>query len=300
MVIEVQIDSVEALAELVRSNETIYTQNREPHGYFCEPTRATGVTPVMNFGEVASRGQSRIEKGIRIDTENQIVVANAALHMAFLQKQLFEAQFCLPFPKWQESQHVNFAFVDGNFGTRSLRQAIDLNFPHAGEAQGGNWRDWIVGMTVVLGDGTIAKSGSEAVKNVAGYDAHKLFVGSRGTLGIIAEVILRIQPRSAMPVPDVIYGPYRGTPPYMIHRVLPSDFEHAVADAGDDLIAGDRAMGTVWRKLRDREIRRFPHDWTWESNGAWSVSNAQRVYLERAKKLLDPDAKLNPGLLGIF
>ena len=47
----------------------------------------------------------------------------------------------------------------------------------------GGLRDLIIGMTVVLADGTIAKTGGKVVKNVAGYDLHKLMTGSFGTLG---------------------------------------------------------------------------------------------------------------------
>jgi glycolate oxidase FAD binding subunit len=58
----------------------------------------------------------------------------------------------------------------------------------------GGLRDLIIGMTIVLADGTIAKSGGKVVKNVAGYDLHKLITGSFGTLGVIAEVTFRLHP----------------------------------------------------------------------------------------------------------
>jgi glycolate oxidase FAD binding subunit len=58
----------------------------------------------------------------------------------------------------------------------------------------GGLRDVIIGMTVVLADGTIAKSGGKVVKNVAGYDIHKLMTGSFGTLGVIVEVNFRLHP----------------------------------------------------------------------------------------------------------
>jgi glycolate oxidase FAD binding subunit len=58
----------------------------------------------------------------------------------------------------------------------------------------GGLRDLIIGMTMVLADGTIAKSGGKVVKNVAGYDMHKLLTGSFGTLGVIAEVNFRLHP----------------------------------------------------------------------------------------------------------
>jgi glycolate oxidase FAD binding subunit len=61
----------------------------------------------------------------------------------------------------------------------------------------GGVRDLVVGMTVVLSDGAIAKSGGKVIKNVAGYDLAKLFTGSSGTLGLIARVAVRLHPAPA-------------------------------------------------------------------------------------------------------
>ena len=61
----------------------------------------------------------------------------------------------------------------------------------------GGVRDLVVGITVVLSDGTIAKSGGKVIKNVAGYDLAKLFAGSFGTLGLIARVAVRLHPAPA-------------------------------------------------------------------------------------------------------
>jgi glycolate dehydrogenase FAD-binding subunit len=55
-------------------------------------------------------------------------------------------------------------------------------------------RDLVLGVTVVLSDGTVAKSGGRVIKNVAGYDLGKLFAGSRGTLGLVAGVAVRLHP----------------------------------------------------------------------------------------------------------
>ncbi len=59
----------------------------------------------------------------------------------------------------------------------------------------GTIRDLIIGITVVLSDGKVAKAGGKVVKNVAGYDLSKLFTGSLGTLGVIAECNFRLHPR---------------------------------------------------------------------------------------------------------
>ncbi len=61
----------------------------------------------------------------------------------------------------------------------------------------GAMRDLVLGVTIVLSDGTIASSGGKVVKNVAGYDLGKLFSGSRGRLGLIARLALRLHPRPA-------------------------------------------------------------------------------------------------------
>jgi glycolate oxidase FAD binding subunit len=58
----------------------------------------------------------------------------------------------------------------------------------------GTTRDLVIGVTVVLADGTIASSGGKVVKNVAGYDLGKLFCGSEGRLGLIARAGLRLHP----------------------------------------------------------------------------------------------------------
>jgi len=55
-------------------------------------------------------------------------------------------------------------------------------------------RDLLIGVTAVRADGVVAHSGGKVVKNVAGYDLGKLFAGSHGTLGLIAEATFRLHP----------------------------------------------------------------------------------------------------------
>ena len=73
--------------------------------------------------------------------------------------------------------------------------AADLSGPRSHRY--GAMRDLVIGVTVVLADGTIASSGGKVVKNVAGYDLGKLFAGSRGRLGLVARLALRLHPRPA-------------------------------------------------------------------------------------------------------
>jgi glycolate dehydrogenase FAD-binding subunit len=90
-------------------------------------------------------------------------------------------------------QHVSFdaarvadgATVGGLFATADSGPAA-LVF--------GSLRDLVIGVTIVLADGTVARSGGHVIKNVAGYDLAKLMHGSYGTLGVLAEVVLRLHP----------------------------------------------------------------------------------------------------------
>lgn len=58
----------------------------------------------------------------------------------------------------------------------------------------GSMRDLVIGATVVLADGTVARTGGHVIKNVAGYDLAKLFHGSYGCFSLLAEVVLRLYP----------------------------------------------------------------------------------------------------------
>jgi glycolate oxidase FAD binding subunit len=62
----------------------------------------------------------------------------------------------------------------------------------------GSVRDLVLGVRVAHADGTITKAGSRVVKNATAYDLTKLYTGSYGTLGILLEATLRLQPRPAV------------------------------------------------------------------------------------------------------
>ena len=81
-------------------------------------------------------------------------------------------------PLWPEGATVGGIVATNDSGALRLRY--------------GSLRDLIIGMTIVLADGTIAHTGGKVVKNVAGYDLHKLMTGAFGTLGVITSVNFRL------------------------------------------------------------------------------------------------------------
>ena len=96
----------------------------------------------------------------------------------------------------------------------------------------GTMRDLVLGMTVVLADGTVASSGGKVVKNVAGYDLAKLFCGSRGRLGLIARVSLRLHPLPA--AARSLLAPVAGLATLRASQLVPS--------AADLLVPGGLAL----------------------------------------------------------
>jgi glycolate oxidase FAD binding subunit len=71
---------------------------------------------------------------------------------------------------------------------------IAANSNGFGRYRYGSVRDLLLGVRVALPDGTVARAGGRVVKNVAGYDLNKLFIGSLGTLGVVLEATFKILP----------------------------------------------------------------------------------------------------------
>jgi glycolate oxidase FAD binding subunit len=139
----------------------------------------------------------------------------------------------------------------------------------------GTPRDLVLGVTLVLGDGTIASSGGKVVKNVAGYDLGKLVCGSEGRLGLIARVALRLHPLPAASATLVVAtddaagvvralwrSQLQASALDVLHpgrvAVLFEGRERAVAsqvDAARALVGGVEAGNDLWEEARERQSR---------------------------------------------
>jgi glycolate oxidase FAD binding subunit len=97
------------------------------------------------------------------------------------------------------AQHGQFVAVDPLWPDKAtVGGIVATNDSGALRQRYGGLRDLIIGMTIVLADGTIAHTGGKVVKNVAGYDLHKLMIGAFGTLAVVTSVNFRLHsiPRS--------------------------------------------------------------------------------------------------------
>ena len=127
---------------------------------------------------------SRLNKIIEHEPADLIAVAQAGVTLAAFNKKLSENGQWLPLDPPDD-------------GRATLGGIVATGLGGAQQFGYGRPRGSVIGMTVVLADGSIIKAGGRVVKNVAGYDLCKLFTGSYGTLGVITEITFKLRPRPA-------------------------------------------------------------------------------------------------------
>ena len=97
-------------------------------------------------------------------------------------------------------------------------------------AKYGTTKDYVLALQVVLPDGRVMRTGSKCMKSASGYDLTKLFVGSEGTLGVITEITLKINPKpelssTAMATFEDLEDAGRAVSEIMHSGILPSALE---------------------------------------------------------------------------
>jgi glycolate oxidase len=138
---------------------------------------AGGSIPIPNGGIVICL--TRMNHIFEIDTQNATVWAEAGVVTADLQAEVEKHGLFYP----PDPSSIRHSTIGGNIacnagGPRCLKYGVT--------------GDYVLGLTVVLADGRILKTGGKPIKDVTGYDLKGLFTGSEGTLGLITETLLRL------------------------------------------------------------------------------------------------------------
>ncbi len=124
---------------------------------------------------------ARLNRVLEHAWADMTVIVEAGCLVADLQKTLAQhGQRLALDPLWPERATIGGILSTNDSGSLRVRY--------------GSLRDLIIGITVALPDGSLAKSGGKVVKNVAGYDLAKLYTGALGTLGVIVQAIFRLHP----------------------------------------------------------------------------------------------------------
>jgi glycolate oxidase len=160
---------------------------------------------------------NRMNRIVRISIEDRLAVVEPGVVYAHLEKAL--AKYGFFFPPDPASGKVST--LGGNVAT------------NAGGVKGakyGTTRDYVLGLQVVLPDGRIMRTGSRTMKSVSGYDLTRLFVGSEGTLGVVTEITLKINPKptassTALATFDNLEDAGRTVSQIMYSGIIPSVLE---------------------------------------------------------------------------
>jgi glycolate oxidase len=148
------------------------------------PVIPRGAGTGMTGGALAVRGGlilalSRLNRIVEIDRKNQVAMVEPGVITGQFQAEARKLGLFYP----PDPASLNFCTIGGNV-------ANGAGGPSA--VKYGVTRDYVLGLEVVLPDGSILHTGVRTAKGVVGYDLTRLFIGSEGTLGIITKITLRL------------------------------------------------------------------------------------------------------------
>ncbi|MBM4448003.1 MAG: FAD-binding oxidoreductase [Chloroflexi bacterium] len=175
-----------------------------------------------------------------LDASNFSVQVQAGMVNAELQKQLAEQKLFFPLdPCFMETSTIGGEIATNANGPRRLMY--------------GTVRDLVLGVTVVTPTGDIVHTGGKTMKNVAGLDLCRMFIGSRGTLGVIAEAVLRL-----FPLPEASVGIYAifASPDdafRLVGQLLNSPLTPSAIELADSVV-GRKVAEAAGSSLNDSEV----------------------------------------------
>ena len=138
---------------------------------------AAGSIPIDPGGLIVCL--TRMNHILEIDTLNATVRTEAGVVNADLQAAVEkQGLFYPPDPSSNRHSTIGGNIANNAGGPRCLKYGVT--------------GDYVLGLTVVLADGRILKTGGKPIKDVTGYDLKGLFTGSEGTLGLVTEALLRL------------------------------------------------------------------------------------------------------------
>lgn len=178
-------------------------------------TNLSGGTIPIKKGIVLS--MLKLDKIIEIDAANLTATVQPGLIIQKLNDAVAEyGLFYPPDPGTVTTATMGGSVSENSGGLRGLKYGVTKHY--------------IMGLEVVLANGEVIKTGGKTVKNVSGYDMTKLFTGAEGTLGIITEIIVKLDPapedkRSMMAIFDDLDKAGKTIADIISGKVIPATLE---------------------------------------------------------------------------
>lgn len=172
-----------------------------------------------------------------IDKENLMVIVEPGIITEELDKELNKhGLFFPPDPVSLDSCMIGGNIAECAGGPRAMKYGVTKNY--------------VLGLEVVLADGTIQRYGGKLLKNVTGYDFINLIIGSEGTLAIVTEATLRV-----MTLPSVIVDLF--VPFLCVEDAV--GFALTTLQAGYEPAAIEFMEGDVYRMVENYLARKLPY-----------------------------------------
>ena len=164
--------SVSAILRFANKHKIPVTARGAGHGY------VGGCVPLHGGIVISLERMNRIKE---INAGDFVVVTQPGVITATLQAEVEKQnRYYPPDPASRADSSIGGNIVTNAGGPRCLKYGVT--------------RDYVLGLEVVLADGTIVRLGSRTHKNKTGFDLHRLFVGSEGLLGVVTEATLKLLP----------------------------------------------------------------------------------------------------------
>ncbi|HIL98287.1 MAG TPA: FAD-binding oxidoreductase, partial [Pseudomonadales bacterium] len=123
----------------------------------------------------------RMNKIEEVDIESRTITVQAGVPLQLVQEEAEKAGMLFPLDL-------------GARGTATIGGNVSTNAGGNRVIRYGMMRDQVLGMEVVLADGTIISTMKKIIKNNTGYDIKQFFIGAEGTLGVVTRLVLRVRP----------------------------------------------------------------------------------------------------------
>lgn len=181
-----------------------------------------------------------MNRTVELDASNFTVQVQAGMVNGELQKQLAKQNLFFPLdPFYMETSTIGGEIATNSNGPRRIMY--------------GAARDLVLGVTVVTSAGDIVHTGGKTMKNVAGLDLCRMYIGSWGTLGVITEAVLRL-----FPLPEATTGLYMVFPDAddafrMVGELLNSPLTPSAIELVDGVTGGEVA-GAAGTSLNNGEV----------------------------------------------
>ena len=239
---------------------------------------------------------TRLNSVIEYEPADLTVTVEAGIRLKDLQTEL--------------AKHRQYLAMNPPYADRcTLGGIVATNASGSFRLRHGTARNQVLGLRVVRADGAVVKSGGKVVKNVAGYDLNKLYIGAFGTLGIITEVTLKLSPipvRQAILTADFqnvqdavntglgIVGSQ--TLPMFVDLCVNADIGiRAAADERKSMLAigfGGDPETVAWQLTQGQEIV--------EQNGATGVTIIEDESRQQLQAAIQEFPAMNSGVDGVI